>query len=249
MAQLPVYPPLLRRAHWKKHKGVVAEVAKGETGTGAKLDALEKKFDAVEWQYWFPFAGGNLARPKTPEQLEARILAGKYNQGQLNNLRAEIAKVRKHCYDLGSKWDRSKIVPAGTVQHVKVKMVAACDVLDQAVDDASEGDYTQVEADLQRQQAVVNQTVKAAMKVVKTNLPIVKATPTPAVYRQGLHNGVRGIGVVLARLPQFHDLYQNDWFDKVGDDYVEDDDDDDAILEKVAEIEAAYRRLKAALGA
>jgi len=248
MAHLPIYPNLLRRAHWKAHKGTVANVVKGETGTGAKLDALYTKFEAVEWQYWFPLSGGKLKKPQTEDQLDARILAGKYNQSQLTKLRAEIAAVRQHCVTLGSKWDRSKVVPAGTVQHVKVKMVAACDVLDQAVEDAAEGDYDQLRADIQRVQAMAQAQIKQAIKDLKKHLPAVKATPTVEVYKAGLHNGVRGLGAALSKMPVYRTLYENDWEDKAGDGYMRGVKDGKPVKAKVAEIEAALLRLKQALG-
>jgi hypothetical protein len=249
MADLPLYPNALKRDNWKKQKGLIANVVKGETGTGAKLDALYTKFQAVEWQYWFPMTGGSLKKPKTADQLEARILAGKYNKPQLDKLRQEIAKVRKHCVDLGAKWSRSSVVPDSSVRHVKVVMVAACDVLDKSVEDAAEGDYDQLAADIQRLQAQTLLLIKAAIKDLTKHLPAVKQTPTVEVYKAGLHNGVRGVGVVLARQPKYLALYNRDWLDKSGDDYMDGVHDGAEVLAKVTEIEGALRRLKRELAA
>lgn len=246
MSPLPVYPTILRQSDWNAKKGVIAKVFKDDTGLGAQLAQLYADFNKVEWQYWFPLAGGKLPRIQTEAELDTRIQQAKQKQSQINNLRTDVQALSKMCENIGAKWARSKVVPDSTVRHVRIKMAAALDQLDDDLA-AIKGEYEVVRADIRRLQQKAAQFLGPAIRDLEKHLPAIKKTPTVALYQDGLHNGVRGVGVVLAKLPQYKQLYRDDWQDKADDDYMRNVKDGKPVLDKVKEIEGALRRLKAAL--
>jgi uncharacterized protein YhaN len=246
MSPQPVYPTILRQSDWNSKKGVVAKIFKEDTGLGAQLGQLYTDFNKVEWQYWYPLAAGKLPRIKTEAELDLRIQQAKQKKSQLTNLRADIQAISQMCETIGAKWAKSKLVPESSVRHVRVKMAAALDQLDTEISQI-EGEYDDVRADLRRLQTAALKFLQPAISELEKHLPKVKKTPTVAAYNAGLHNGVRGVGVVLAKLPQYKALYLADWKDQADDDFMARVKDGKPVLDKVTEIEGGLKRLKAAL--
>ncbi len=247
MTGVPVYPDILTVANWNKQKGIIAKVVKGETGIGARLTRLRSVYDAVEWQYFDPSYSGPLRKPKTKAELDERLKQARSKGGQLEALRKECFAVRDECKKLGDKWEKSLVVPKSTREHVQKKMVKACEDLALAAKSIDMDGYERVQAEIDRIEKTGRQMLKGWMDRVEDRIPKVKVQPTVKNYKEIMHQQVRGVGTAISGIPEYRQLYERDWEQKVGDGFMSGVTDGPKVIEKIDEIEKALERLKKAV--
>ena len=243
MTGVPPIPDVLTNAVWQRNKGNVAKVFKGETGIGALLIELDRRYKAVHWGYFDPrISTATLPKPQTRGDLAARRQQANGHNNELELVRAQCRVVQTACTTLAAKWKKSVLVPSSTRKIVEDMGVAA-DHLAVSLRSIGEEGYEAVEAEITRREHTANQMLETTWVVkLKAAIILVKATPTVAKYKEVMHQKVRGMGTALSQIPDYRALYDHDWAAKVGDGFMTGVADGAPVTHKVVEVEAALGR-------
>ncbi len=130
----PEYPKILTRKDWDKNKGVIAKLA-GETGLGAKMDDVQKLFDAVDWdalnltkrrEDWRWGGSGTLISMDSWNKIFSEAKAEV--AGNLAKVSKALYELRDLAKDVQAKFKKSKTIPSSSAKHVG-EIAAAADVL------------------------------------------------------------------------------------------------------------------------
>jgi len=117
----PEYPKILTKKDWDKNKGVIAKMH-GETGIGAKMEAVQKLYDAVDWDKinmtgrrkgwtW----GQDISQPnwdKVYNEAKAEVV------GNLAKVSKALYELRDLAQETQGKFKKSKTIPASSTKHV-----------------------------------------------------------------------------------------------------------------------------------
>jgi hypothetical protein len=264
MDHKPIYPTILRQADWNTKKGVIAKLFKEDTGLGNQLAQLYAAYGKVEWQYWFPQLPGSLPAILAESDLDKRIPLAKAKRMQLINVAKAAEKISDQCETIGAKWAKSKVVPDGTLKHVRVKMAAAADTLADELRQVAEDDHwddfrahiRKYDADQKaandklmqqgqaRKREIAVTNLNLHIEALERLLPPVRKNPTVDNYNGKFwDDGLRGVGTSLANMPALSKVYERDWEDRANHQLH----DDEEVAEHLDEIEAAIARLKRAI--
>lgn len=120
---IPKYPEILTDRNWQKNKGLFAKAA-GETGVGAQMKVVQKKFGEINWEMFdvrTALKGGASADQASLALSTAR---GAYEK-RVKPLVAEIDKLYKQAEDAEKKFRAAKTIPKSASEHAaKVKAAA-----------------------------------------------------------------------------------------------------------------------------
>jgi hypothetical protein len=117
----PEYPKILTKKDWDKEKGIIAKMH-GETGIGANMEAVQKLYDAVDWDKinmtgqrkgwtW----GQDISQPKWDKvysDAKAEVL------GSLAAVSKGLYELRDLAQETQDKFKKSKTIPSSSTKHV-----------------------------------------------------------------------------------------------------------------------------------
>ena len=117
----PEYPKILTKKDWDKNKGVIAKMH-GETGIGAKMEAVQKLYDDVDWDAinmtgkrknwtW----GQDISQPNWDKVYNA---AKAEVAGNLAKVSKALYELRDLAQEAQAKFKKSKTIPASSTKHV-----------------------------------------------------------------------------------------------------------------------------------
>jgi len=120
----PEYPKILTRKDWDKNKGVFAKMH-GKTGIGEKMDAVQKLFDAVDWDainltklragWKWGGEGVTVSKPSWDKIFNA---AKAEITGNLAKVCKELYDLRDLAKDVQAEFKKSKTIPSSSTKHV-----------------------------------------------------------------------------------------------------------------------------------
>lgn len=120
---IPKYPEILTDRNWQKNKGLFAKAA-GETGVGAQMKIVEKKFGEIKWEMFDVRTALKGGANADQANLALSTARGAYEK-RVKPLVVEIDKLYKKAEDAEKKFRASKTIPKSAGDHAgKVKAAA-----------------------------------------------------------------------------------------------------------------------------
>ena len=120
---IPKYPDILTDRNWQKNKGLFAKAA-GETGVGAQMKIVEKKFGEIKWEQFDVRTALKGGANADEANLALSTARGAYEK-RVKPLVVEIDKLYKKAEDAEKKFRASKAIPKSAGDHAgKVKAAA-----------------------------------------------------------------------------------------------------------------------------
>jgi hypothetical protein len=247
MGGKPIFPDSLRKTNWQQHRSTLTKILKRDAGIGKALEDLAASFDNIEWIYFDPRNAG-LNKPKTLEELAAlqQQRASKQRQVDAVSLKADLLAQR--CRTLGNQWERSNVVPRKTRLHVQRTMVEDLRQLSQDLGSLDNTGFNAVRAEIRRNMKNASAMVKRWADGLEAAIGDVRDFPTTETYGDVMHQQVRGMGTAISKLPQYKAVYADDnWLYLTSDRFIKEAENGRAVLDKVAQVEAALKNVVAVL--
>jgi hypothetical protein len=116
------YPELLTKAKWDKEKGIIAKLAKGETGVGAMLDELRKVYDGIPWDK----LEVKLHDKSSPDDTAKALNEGRaVLNGPIEGVRKKAIEVSRQATKVSGDLKKNPLVPKSTREYLDKMSTAA----------------------------------------------------------------------------------------------------------------------------